>query len=82
MVGCVLDFVFYNLIKICLQSQSTKNKYFDEFDFNTTSTAHPVDEWLNSPPIAGADGLPWWFAMESHPLHRMALNFLSILGNC
>jgi hypothetical protein len=59
-VGCILDFVvIYNLIKVCLQSQPMKNKYFDEFDFNTTSTAHPVDEWLNSPPIAGADGLPW-----------------------
>ena len=36
--------------------------------------------WLSSSPVAGADGLQWWAAMPTHPLHRMAMNFLSIPG--
>ena len=40
------------------QLPATKNRYFDDFDsFNATGTAHPVDEWLSSSPVAGADGL-------------------------
>ena len=73
--------ISFNNLHMFLQSPPSRNKYFDEFDFNMTSTAHPVDEWLNSPPISGADGLPWWSAMESHPLHRIAVDFLSIPGN-
>jgi hypothetical protein len=51
---------------IFCQNLPTKNKYFEEFDFNASSSAHPVDEWLNSPPIAGADGLQYWGAMAGH----------------
>ncbi|KIM88425.1 hypothetical protein PILCRDRAFT_95596 [Piloderma croceum F 1598] len=54
----------------------TKNNDFDSF--NASSTANPVDEWLSSSPVAGTDSLQWWTAMPTHPLHRMAMNFLSI----
>jgi hypothetical protein len=64
----------------CMQPSVTKNKYFDDFDSFNASTADPVDEWLSSSPVAGADGLQWWAAMPTHPLHRMAMNFLSIPG--
>jgi hypothetical protein len=35
---------------------------------------------LSSSPVAGADGLRWWSAMPTHPLHHMAMNFLSVPG--
>jgi hypothetical protein len=47
------------------------------------STADPVEDWLNSPPITTAtDGLQWWTAMAAsgHPLSEMGTNFLSIPG--
>jgi hypothetical protein len=67
-----------------LQPQPSRNKYFDHFDtFNAPSTADPIDDWLNSPPITTVtDGLQWWTAMAAsgHPLSEMGLNFLSIPG--
>jgi hypothetical protein len=63
-----------------MQPSVTKNKYFDDFDSFNASTANPVDEWLSSSPVAGVDGLQWWAAMPTHPLHHMAMNFLSIPG--
>jgi hypothetical protein len=73
-------FIQANNFLIFCQNLLTKNKYFEEFDFNASSSAHPVDEWLSSPPIAGADGLQYWGAMAGHRLQRMALNFLSAPG--
>jgi len=73
-------FIQANNFLIFCQNLPTKNKYFEEFDFNASSSAHPADEWLNSPPIAGADGLQYWGAMAGHRLQRMALNFLSAPG--
>ena len=63
-----------------VQPPTTKNRYFDDFDSFDASTAHPVDEWLSSSPVAGADGLRWWSAMPTHPLHCMAMDFLSVSG--
>jgi hypothetical protein len=62
-----------------MQPSATKNRYFDDFDsFNASGTTHPVDKWLNSPAVAGADGLQWWYAIPTHPLHYMAVDFLSV----
>jgi hypothetical protein len=50
---------------------------------NAPSTADPIDDWLNSPPITSVtDGLQWWTTMAAsgHPLSEMGLNFLSIPG--
>jgi hypothetical protein len=79
----VIFYLVSLLMTYCYGTQSsvTRNKYFDDFDsFSASSTANPVDEWLSSSPVAGADGLQWWAAVPTHPLHHMAMNFLSIPG--
>ena len=82
-------YIIVFFVQPCLkntQPQSSRNKYFDNFDtFNTPATTNPVDEWLNTPPVSTAtNGLQYWAAMlaSGHPLARMALDFLSVPGQC
>jgi hypothetical protein len=40
-----------------------------------------LNEWLSSLQLGTVtDSIAWWTAMEGHPLARMALDFLSMLG--
>jgi len=73
-------FTIWCCINEHMQPPAMKNRYFDDFDsFNASGTTHPVYEWLNSPVVAGADSLQWWYAMPTHPL-RMAVKFLLVPG--